>query len=273
MLLCGEEIGLLPNQQVSRNRCCSLNEFSSLRSASSGGCCSFSARPREQIIGSEEVPPEHTSEHAEQHDQSVLRCLSSILQMDGLPPHTHEAASMPLTLGGLGIGRCSRIQHTAHWGNWADCLRKVKHRHPQVAADVIRSINMTPVWPSTRRFWCDVAWVEVLPWTVLRRTSALSGRPDVLVLPPSEPSGGVELCFKIRGMLHFAPFFVRPFDLLGCQTIIIVRVCLESVAGRRIDLTECQERHGANKKGGCSTKANSTWASFVCPLFFWMPGQ
>ena len=41
------------------------------------------------------VPPEYTSEYAEQHDQSVLRCLSSILQMDGLPPHTHEAASMP----------------------------------------------------------------------------------------------------------------------------------------------------------------------------------
>ena len=55
------------------------------------------------------VPPEHTLEYAEQHDQSVLRCLSSILQMDGLPPQTHEAASMPLTMGGLGVGGCSRI--------------------------------------------------------------------------------------------------------------------------------------------------------------------
>ena len=44
-----------------------------------------------------------TTENAEEHDQSVLRCLSCILKMDGLPPHAHEAASKPLTLGGLGM--------------------------------------------------------------------------------------------------------------------------------------------------------------------------
>ena len=88
------------------------------------------------------VPPEHTSEYAEQHDQSVLRCLSSILQMDGLPPQTHEAASMPLTMGGLGVGGCSRIRHAAHWGSWADCLEMVKDRHPQVAEDIIRGMNL-----------------------------------------------------------------------------------------------------------------------------------
>ena len=68
----------------------------------------------------------NTSEYAEQHDQSVLRCLSSILQMDGLPPQTHEAASMFLTMGGLGVGGCSRIRHAAHWASWADCLEMVK---------------------------------------------------------------------------------------------------------------------------------------------------
>ena len=88
------------------------------------------------------VPPKHTTEYAEQPDQSVLRCLSSMLQMVGLPPHTHEAASMSLTMGGLGVGRCSRIQHAAHWGSWADCLEMVKHRHPQVAEDIIRGMNM-----------------------------------------------------------------------------------------------------------------------------------
>ena len=85
------------------------------------------------------VPPEHTSEYAEQHDQSVLRCL---LQMDGLPSLTHEAASMPLITGGLGVGGCSRIRHAAHWGSWADCLEMVKDRHPQVAEYIIRGMNM-----------------------------------------------------------------------------------------------------------------------------------
>ena len=74
---------------------CSLNEFTSLRTCKSGGCCSFSAQPRKQITGSEQIPPEHTSECAEQHDQSVLRCLSSILQMDRLPLHTQKQHPCP----------------------------------------------------------------------------------------------------------------------------------------------------------------------------------
>ena len=41
-------------QPSSRNKRCSSNEFPSLRTCKSGGCCSFSAQPREQIIGSEQ---------------------------------------------------------------------------------------------------------------------------------------------------------------------------------------------------------------------------
>ena len=87
------------------------------------------------------VIPEYTSEYAKEHDQSVLRSLSSILQMDGLPPRTHETASMPLSLGGLGIGGCSRIRHAAHWGSLADCLEMVKQRHPQIAEEIIRGMR------------------------------------------------------------------------------------------------------------------------------------
>ena len=49
---------------------------------------------------------------------------------------------MPLILGGLGVGGCSRIRHAAHWSSSADCLEMVKDRHPQVAENIIRGMNM-----------------------------------------------------------------------------------------------------------------------------------
>ena len=47
-------------QRSSRNRRCSWNEFPSLWTWKSGGCCSFSAQPREQIVGSEQFHHEHS---------------------------------------------------------------------------------------------------------------------------------------------------------------------------------------------------------------------
>ena len=80
-----------------RNRRCFLNEFRSLSTCKSGGGCSFQRSHESKLLTPD------SSTRAEQHDQSALRCLSSILQMDGLRPHTHEAASMPLITGGLGV--------------------------------------------------------------------------------------------------------------------------------------------------------------------------
>ena len=47
---------------------------------------------------------------------------------------------MPLTLGGLGVGGSSKIQHAAHWGSWADCLEMIKQRHPGSAEDIIHGM-------------------------------------------------------------------------------------------------------------------------------------
>ena len=53
-LAIGHPSSRLTWQRSSRKRRCSLNEFPSLTMCKSGGCCSFSAQPREQIIGSEQ---------------------------------------------------------------------------------------------------------------------------------------------------------------------------------------------------------------------------
>ena len=78
------------------------------------------------------VLPEHTDEYARGHDGNVLQCLSSILQLEELPSHSHEVASVPLTLGGL-VWVSVAVRRSciaAHWGSWADCLWMIQQRHP-----------------------------------------------------------------------------------------------------------------------------------------------
>ena len=63
-----------------------------------------------------------------------------ILQVEELPSHTHDVASLPLTLGGLGVGGSSKIRHVAHWGSWADCLEMIKQRHPGSVEEIINGV-------------------------------------------------------------------------------------------------------------------------------------
>ena len=49
-------------------------------------------------------------------------------------PSVHEAATLPFSLGGLGIRSAFRSRESDHWASWADCSAMVKARHPIVAA-------------------------------------------------------------------------------------------------------------------------------------------
>ena len=62
------------------------------------------------------VAPEFTLEFAERHDEQVFTCLSKVPQTETLHPRNQEAATMPLTLGGLGLGNAQRTRDAAHWG-------------------------------------------------------------------------------------------------------------------------------------------------------------
>ena len=84
------------------------------------------------------VAPEFTLEFAERHDEQVFKCLSKVLQTETLHPRNHEAATMPLTLGGLGLGNAQRTRDAAHWGSWADSLEMIRARHPEVARRVVK---------------------------------------------------------------------------------------------------------------------------------------
>ena len=68
------------------------------------------------------VRPELVSEVAEGHDEGLWRCLCRMLWTDFGNEHSHEVASMPLSLGGLGLRSATRTRQAAYGASWADCL-------------------------------------------------------------------------------------------------------------------------------------------------------
>ena len=73
------------------------------------------------------VEPELTQKFASHHDEQLVRCLRRVLQLESLPANVKITASMPLTLGGLGIGSALRARDAAQWGSWADCLEMIQN--------------------------------------------------------------------------------------------------------------------------------------------------
>ena len=89
------------------------------------GCSFCSAGARANFL-LRTVQPELTQDFASHHDEQLARCLRRVLHIDTMPLEVQVAASMPLTLGGLGMGNSERTRDAAHWGSWADCLEMIK---------------------------------------------------------------------------------------------------------------------------------------------------
>ena len=75
-----------------------------------------------------------------QHDKSLRRCLSTLVGVE-MPEHTWDVASLPLSLGGLGLQDAQRVRHAANWASWNDSFAMVKQRHPDVAGVMVRSLQ------------------------------------------------------------------------------------------------------------------------------------
>ena len=88
------------------------------------------------------VQPELTASFAERHDKDVWTRLCEILQINGVGSKVVSSASLPLTLGGVGLGSALRIREAANWASWADCLEMVRERHPSIATAMIEGITL-----------------------------------------------------------------------------------------------------------------------------------
>ena len=96
------------------------------------------------------IRPELALQFATTHDQHLWGCLCQILGISTSAAHatTKASATLPLALGGLGLRSAVRTSHSAYWASWADCVPMIARRHPVVAAQMIRSMELGPTIPS-----------------------------------------------------------------------------------------------------------------------------
>ena len=78
------------------------------------------------------VRPELVQGYAEGHDRGLWTCVCRLLGSDVENARSRELASVPLSLGGLGLRSSTRTREAAYRPSWADCLFMVRNRHPVV---------------------------------------------------------------------------------------------------------------------------------------------
>ena len=118
------------------------------------------------------VRPEMVRGFAEGHNAGWWTCLCNILNIvvDG---DRQDVATMPLSLGGLGLRDVVRTSPPASRASWADCIAMVRARHPDVAALIIRAMR-DPTGPPNP-LWCQHRQWHI-SWLVWKGSSPLHGR-------------------------------------------------------------------------------------------------
>ena len=90
------------------------------------------------------VMPEQTLQFAERHDAAVWQCLRAIFGTPGAPEAAKITANFPLSMGGLGLTSAVRTRVAAYGSSWADCIKMIRDRPPEVADTIIEGINRHP---------------------------------------------------------------------------------------------------------------------------------
>ena len=83
--------------------------------------------------------PSATHEFATQHDACVKWCFEQLLH-NPVSDDAWSIATLPLTMGGLGLRSACRGRHVFYWANWTDVLHMVRLRHPFVAESVLAGL-------------------------------------------------------------------------------------------------------------------------------------
>ena len=78
--------------------------------------------------------------NTEQHDAALRRALS---QFVSVPPRSTfwDVASLPFTMGGMGLHSAVLTSGAAYWSSWGDCLEMIAARNPSVADMIVTQID------------------------------------------------------------------------------------------------------------------------------------
>ena len=71
---------------------------------------------------------------------SLRRCLSALLGAD-VPEDMWDIASLPLSVGGIGLRGAVRSRPAAYWSSWADSLEMIQQRHEPVCAQILHILT------------------------------------------------------------------------------------------------------------------------------------
>ena len=87
--------------------------------------------------------PYVVEQFARTHDARVWQCLCDILKIpENFVGNLHkEAATLPLSLGSLGLRSAVRTSVLAHWASWADVLPMIRDRHHVVATTIVNALE------------------------------------------------------------------------------------------------------------------------------------
>ena len=79
----------------------------------------------------------------------MWQCLSKLLRIDlsQCELTVREAATLPMSLGGLRLRSAGRIKVAVFWASWSDCLPMIRARHPAVATELVRQLEGIPTSP------------------------------------------------------------------------------------------------------------------------------
>ena len=89
------------------------------------------------------VRPSAASQFAESHNGTLWQCLSNILQIDlnQCDEVVRDVATLPLSMGGLGLRSAVRVRSPGYWASCADCLPMMQARHPRVVAEILAEVG------------------------------------------------------------------------------------------------------------------------------------
>ena len=236
---------------------------------------------------------------ATHHDAQIWRCFSTLVGL-GTDAVCHSAkitASLPLAVGVLGLRSATKLRFALHWASWADTIKMVSERHPQVAERIIQAIRDRDDAPSIQAILSSQANLEEAGFVSPVWSDLASGRAEAEpdheeFLEPKQPRVGWQskaarevesrsfegvmdllhdphkaLLRSQAGPLASAPFVAMPVDRM---------CCIESQSFRILLLRRLRQPFlSQNILAGAPVflTALATTGRLVLWLEFWGPGD
>ena len=89
------------------------------------------------------VSPNLSHAFAAQHDAQIWSCFCTLVGVDpgAIACSAKAASNLPLAMEGLGLRSAVKLRHAAYWASWADAIKMIAARHPEIAGTIIRAVH------------------------------------------------------------------------------------------------------------------------------------